>query len=542
MDIQRTIAFIVFFTCAFLLWEGWQKQHIPPQSKNPILVNAPTASNPPSVSSSDTPMLTKGQPSPQTGVISTGERIKIQTDKLSVEIDTAGGDLRNLILVEHLDVDDKSQPIVLMKDKGEPFYITQSGLLGADLPNHNTIYTATAPNYRLETGQDKLVVNLIAPEVKGVKVEKIYTFHRGSYVVDIAYSITNTGTSSIAPDVYYQFLRDGVPPPGQVKMLNTFTGPAIYTDQDKFVKIHFSDIDKGKEAYSKKANNGWIGMVQHYFVAAWLPPAKTEREFYTKKIGDKLYAAGVILPAGTIEPGKTAVVDVPLYAGPQEVDKLTQLAPGLGLVVDFGWLTIIAAPLFKVMHFIYSWVNNWGVAIILLTVLIKSAFYPLQNKAARSMAQMKVLGPKMQKLKEQYGDDRQKLQQAMMELYRKEKINPLGGCLPIMIQIPVFIALYWVLLANVELRHAPFILWIKDLSAADPYFILPVLYGLKALMKVENGKVKTVPVKLGARADGYVEVLSGVAEGDEVVARAGTFVADGDMVTPVRGEQTGAIN
>ncbi|MES2353921.1 MAG: membrane protein insertase YidC [Pseudomonadota bacterium] len=499
MDIRRTVALIIFFTSSFLLWESWQRQHTPiAPVKTPTIASTPapnqTATLPkPSPSTTTTPA--SNQPPQQNGTLPLGQRILVQTDKLNVVIDTAGGDLRGLVLSEHIAAEDNSKPVALMQDKGEPFYVTQSGLLGEGLPTHNTLYSATADKYQLSGGQDKLEVNLVAPEVNGIKVTKVYTFHKGSYVIDVAYQITNNGATSLTPYAYYQFLRDSAAPPGEVRGANTFTGPAIYTEKNKFVKVAFSDIDKGKEEYNKKATDGWVGMLQHYFVAAWLPKGNTEREFYTKKIGDKFYAAGIIVPVGTLEPGKTASIDVPLYAGPQEVEKIAKLAPGLDLVVDYGWLTIIAAPIFKVLHFIYDWVKNWGVAIILLTVLIKLLFFPLQSKAARSMAQMKVLAPKMQKLKEQFGDDRQKLNQATMELYKKEKINPLGGCLPIVIQIPVFISLYWVLLASVELRHAPFALWIKDLSAPDPYFILPIIYTITMFVQLKLQPASPDPVQ-----------------------------------------------
>jgi YidC/Oxa1 family membrane protein insertase len=490
MDIQRTVALLVFFISASLLWEAWQKQHLPPPQ-----VKAPTVASTPQPASTATPP-TGAPPAPveQNGNLAKAGRIHVTTDNLAVEIDTAGGDLRSVVLNEHRAAEDQSKPLILMRDSGEPLYVTQSGLLGEGLPTHNTAYSAEATNYTLASGQDKLEVRLSAPESGGVKVSKVYTFHRGSYVIDVAYEITNSGGQTLSPYAYYQFLRDSTPPAGDVRMLNTFTGPAIFTEKDKFLKVSFSDIDKGKVP-SRKANDGWLGILQHYFVAAWLPKGNGEREFYTKKIGDKLYAAGVLIPVGTIAPSQTVTVDMPLYVGPQEVDKLAKLAPGLELVVDYGWLTIVAAPIFKVLHYIYNWVGNWGVAIILLTVLIKLIFFPLQNKASRSMAQMKVLGPKMQKLKEQFGDDRTKLNQAMMELYKKEKINPLGGCLPIVIQIPVFIALYWVLLASVELRHAPFALWIKDLSANDPYYVLPVIYAVTMFVQMRLQPASPDPVQ-----------------------------------------------
>jgi YidC/Oxa1 family membrane protein insertase len=280
---------------------------------------------------------------------------------------------------------------------------------------------------------------------------------------------------AIQPYAYFQLVRDDKPLPGDSAMLPTYTGVALYTDKDKFQKLSFSDIEKGKAQYSRNSEDGWIAILQHYFFSAWLPRSGVAREFYARRLEDGLYSAGVIVPAGAIAPGATGAVTVPLYAGPEEQEKLAKIAPGLDLTIDYGWLTVIAVPLFWVLAWLNQWVGNWGVAIILLTVIIKLLFYPLSAASYRSMAKMRVLAPKLQKLKDQFGQDRQRLQQAMMELYKSEKINPLGGCMPIIVQIPVFIALYWVLLASVELRHAPFMLWIDDLAAPDPWFILPVL-------------------------------------------------------------------
>jgi YidC/Oxa1 family membrane protein insertase len=296
-------------------------------------------------------------------------------------------------------------------------------------------------------------------------------------------------------------MRDGNPPSEAAAQTNafagvtTFTGPAVYTDEAKFTKVDFSDIAKGKQSHPKTAKDGWIAMIQHYFVSAWLPKNGVDREYYTNKVAENRYTAGVKVPIGTIPPGATASVTVPVYIGPQETETLEKVAPGLKLVVDYGWLYIIAAPLFWLLKWIHSLIGNWGWAIIVLTIIIKLIFYPLNAKAGRSMAQMKVLTPKMEKLKQLYGDDRQKLNQAMMELYKTEKINPLGGCLPILVQIPVFIALYWVLLASIELRHAPWLGWIQDLSAPDPYFILPVIYAVSMLVQTKLNPQPADPVQ-----------------------------------------------
>ncbi|HET9700769.1 MAG TPA: membrane protein insertase YidC, partial [Burkholderiales bacterium] len=349
----------------------------------------------------------------------------------------------------------------------------------------------------LKPGADKVEVRLKAPESAGPKVTKVYTFRRGSYLVDVHYEIENGGSAAVTAHGYFQFLRDGNPAPGDTKMVPTYTGAAVYTEQGKFQKVDFSAMEKGKMEYPKTADNGWLAMIQHYFAAAWLPAGTSQREFFTRKVGDNLFSAGIIVPVAAVAPGEKGTVAMPLYVGPQEQDKLSKLAPGLDLVVDYGWLTFLAVPLFWVLDMFHKLVGNWGVAIILLTVLIKLLFYPLSAASYKSMAKMKAVAPKLQRIKELYGDDRQRLHQAMMDLYKTEKINPMGGCLPILVQIPVFIALYWVLLQSVELRQAPFMLWITDLSAPDPYYILPIIMG--ATMIVQTRLNPTPPDPIQAR-------------------------------------------
>jgi YidC/Oxa1 family membrane protein insertase len=338
-------------------------------------------------------------------------------------------------------------------------------------------------------------VRLEAPPAHGVKVTKIYRFHRGSYVIDVSYEIANQGSAAISPFAYFQLVRDSKPPSGDSKMVPTFNGVAVYTNKEKFQKAPYGDIDKGKLPFPKTSNDGWIALLQHYFFSAWLPATGVQREFYARHLQGDVYAAGVIVPVGQVAPGQAGTLGVPLYAGPQEQDKLSKLAPGLELTVDYGWLTIIAVPLFWVLSWLQQFVGNWGVSIILLTVILKLIFYPLSQAGYRSMAKMRVVAPKLQRLKEQYGNDKQKMQQAMMELYRTEKINPLGGCFPILIQIPVFIALYWVLLASVELRHAPFFGWIQDLSTPDPWFVLPVLMGATMIIQTKLNPEPPDPVQ-----------------------------------------------
>jgi YidC/Oxa1 family membrane protein insertase len=343
-------------------------------------------------------------------------------------------------------------------------------------------------------GENTLELKLQATGARGDKVVQVLTFHRGTYVIDVAFDVTNGGSAPITPEAYFQLMRDSKQAVAQSSMAPaSFVGPVLYNEQDKFKKIEFGEIDKEaadpsrKPAYTKSADNGWIGMIEHYFVAAWLPPdtPKFQRQFYTTKLEGGLYTAGVRFADGTIAPGATGAVHASLYVGPQDQDQLAQLAKGLDLVVDYGIFTIIAAPLFWLLKWLHGLLGNWGWAIIAMTILIKSAFYPLNHASARSMAKMKVVAPKMKALQEQYANDKQQLQVKMMELYRQEKINPLGGCLPILVQIPVFIALYWVLLSAVELRHAPWIGWIHDLSAPDPYFMLPIVYAITAYLQVK---------------------------------------------------------
>jgi YidC/Oxa1 family membrane protein insertase len=507
MDIQRLIALIVFSVSALFLWEAWQKHNAPPPQRSAVAT--PATSSVPSVPGNvaggpGTPAAVSGtSPAPPAGATpsaAAGEPVHVRTDLFDVEINPVGGDIRRLTLREVYSAQDRTKPLTLMEPDPQHFFETQSGLLGDSLPTHKTAYDADQRSFRMADGKETLEVRLRARDAAGAEVVKRFVFHRGSYLIDVAYDVTNKSDKPIAPFAYYQFLRDSNPPSEQAAQtssfggVTTFTGPAVYTEESKFHKVAFKDIDKGSVGYPKKAKDGWIAIVQHYFVSAWLPKEGVEREYFTNKV-DNLYTAGVIVPVGTIAPGATASVDVPVYIGPQEKDRLAKVAPGMDLVVDYGWLKILAVPLFLLLKTIHGFVHNWGWAIILMTILIKLAFYPLNAKAGRSMAQMKVLAPKMEKLKELYGEDRQKLNQAMMELYRTEKINPLGGCLPIVVQIPVFIALYWVLLGSIELRHAPWLGWIHDLSAPDPYFVLPVIYAISMFVQTRLNPQPADPVQ-----------------------------------------------
>jgi len=497
METRKLILIIIFSTSLLFLWDAWQKELTPPVPPQTTSGTAAGPDNPrhdplpvpgdelmasQDIDGSEVASDIEGvAPSITPRLLEVGEKIHVTTDLVVAEIDTAGGDIRRIGLLKHPSREDKDKPYDLLQNTASHISVAQAGLIGDNLPNHKTRYSVESDiyNYELHAGEDRIVVRLLAEEVDGVQVAKVYTFHRGSYVVDVAFEIVNYSESFIQPFSYFQVLRDDNPPPkGSAMMLPSYLGAAIYTEDEKFQKIKFSDIDKNKAEYPANADNGWIAMVEHYFVTAWLPEQQTPREYFAKRIAHNLYTAGVIVPAGSIGPGEAANVVLPLYAGPQEQDILAELSPGLDLVVDYGWLTVIAKPLFWLLSFYHSWVGNWGVAIILLTLTVKLLFFPLSAAGYRSMAKLRVVTPKLQRIREQYSSDRQRMHQAMMEFYKKEKINPMGGCLPILVQIPVFIALFWTLLAAVELRYAPFALWITDMSVPDPYYILPLLMGV----------------------------------------------------------------
>jgi YidC/Oxa1 family membrane protein insertase len=329
----------------------------------------------------------------------------------------------------------------------------------------------------------------------GVSVEKTYVFHRNSYKIDVNEKITNAGTQPVQLETYGQFVRHGQPPTDQTRFMYTFTGPAVFTDAGKFQKIKFKSIDKGDAEFVKSAKDGWVGMLQHHFVAAWLPKAGLSRTYYVDRLGDDLYSAGFKQPEGTLAPGQTTTLSESLYIGPQIQQDLAAAAPGLELTRDYGWLTPLSAPMFWVLEKIEVLVGNWGWAIVIFTVLLKLALFPLSASGYKGMAQMRSMAPRLQKMKELYGDDRQKLHQAMADLYKKEKVNPLGGCMPIVLQIPVFIALYYVLIAAVEMRGAPWIGWITDLSAPDPFYVLPVLMGITSIIQVKLNPTPPDPIQ-----------------------------------------------
>ncbi len=499
MDTQRLILLFIFSFSLLLLWNEWEKAQRPKPapSATEAQKGVPTPSAPAVPASStaqgpavSVPSVPGASPAPS---LARGEVIRVQTDLMVAEIDTVGGSLIKVAFLKHREQGDAGNPFELLGPAHN--YVAQSGLIGEGMPNHRSAWRALPGPRELASDASKVEVRLVADGPTGVEVEKIYTFHRNRYIVDVAFELTNRGAAALAAHSYFQLSRDDKSPPGQTAMMATYFGPALYTAEKAFQKVDFSDIEKGKAGLPLQSTEGWIGMVQHYFVAAWLPEDKAPREYYARKLSDGLYTAGAIIPTPQAEPGASSRVQVGLYAGPQEQSRLRTAAPGLDLVVDYGFLAIIAWPLFWLLELFHAWTGNWGVAIILLTVVIKAVFFPLSAASYKSMAKMKLVTPRLTKLREMYAHDRAKMNQAMMELYKTEKINPLGGCFPILVQIPVFIALYWVLLAAIELRQAPFILWIKDLSALDPYYVLPILMAITMVLQTRMNPVPPDPVQ-----------------------------------------------
>jgi len=498
MDTQRLIAFVVFSFSLLMLWNAWQEYTHPTQA---VVAGVPAANGPGASTNALPPapgQALKGVPQPVASAqVAKGARAKVVTDVLTAEIDANGGDIRDLVLSKYRENEDENAPFRLFEEKAGRNFFAQSGLIGQGLPNHKTAFVLEPGDYRLKQGQNELKVSMKATTAEA-EVVKTYTFTRGSYVVEVDTQIKNLGQTALDAYPYYQYLRHGQAPEGESMMIHTFTGPAIYTDAGKFQKVAFDDIAKGKQEHAKEAKDGWIGMVQHHFFSTWLtrdPADASSREFYTRSLGNDEYSAGMIMPAVKLAPGEEKTTIMSLYAGPQELEKIKHLGAGLDLVVDYGWLTVLAYPIFVMLNWLHKLVQNWGTAIILLTVLIKLAFYPLSAASYKSMAKMKKLAPRLESLKQRYGDDRQKLHEAMMKIYSEEKINPLGGCLPILVQIPVFIALYWVLLGAVELRQAPFALWLTDLSKPDPFYILPVVMAITSFIQVKLSPAPTDPVQ-----------------------------------------------
>jgi YidC/Oxa1 family membrane protein insertase len=499
-DIRRTILWVIFGFSMVLLWDQWQvhngnKATFFPTPSQQAKVSADAASAAPQAAGVPAPVVSQNaaaMPVVETRAANK-ELVQVETDVAKLTFDTEGG---NLVRVELLKHDDEQKPgnhIVLLDDSKDRVYTAQTGLIssvaGVTLPTHKTLMNVRPGARKLKDGADELSITFESPAQGGVKLVKTYTLKRGAYDVAVKHDIVNTGTQEVAPQLYFQLVRDGNKLAGESSFYSTFTGPAVYTEAKKYQKVEFADIKKKKVEVEKQSTTGYIAMVQHYFASAWILPDGLTRNISMDAVdigstlADCCYRATLIAPLEAIKPGQTKTVAATFFAGPQEEKKLEALYPGLELVKDYGWLTIMAKPLFWLLDQLNSILKNWGWSIVALVVLLKAGFYWLNAHAYQSMAKMKAINPKIMEMRERLKDNPQQMQMEMMKIYREEKVNPMGGCLPIAIQIPVFIALYWVLLSTVEIRNAPWVGWIHDLSAPDPFFILPLVMTLTTLLQ-----------------------------------------------------------
>lgn len=491
-DIRRTFLWVIFGFSMVLLWDQWQiyNGHKATFFPKPVTATAPEANaatpagvpvaSAPTAAAAAGPAQVPGVAAPV--VATPRERIEVSTDVLKLSFDTEGGSLLRTEFVKFSDLQDNKKPFVLLDESKARVYVAQTGLIGGAFASHKTPMKFTGER-ALKDGQNELSLKFESADVGGVKLVKTYTLTRGSYALKVAHQVINTGSVTASPQLYVQLVRDGNKPDGESSFYSTFTGPAVYTDAKKYQKIEFTDIEKSKAEFEKTSPQGYVAMVQHYFASAWLLPDNTARENFARKVDNNLYAVGMITPFSDIAPGQTKTLDTTLFVGPQEEKMLEVLSPGLELVKDYGWLTVLAKPLYWLLDRLFGFLHNWGWSIVALVVLLKLAFYWLNAKAYASMAKMKAINPRIMEMRERLKDNPQQMQQEMMRIYREEKVNPMGGCFPIMVQIPVFFALYWVLLSSVEMRNAPWIGWIQDLSAPDPYFILPVVMTLSTLLQ-----------------------------------------------------------
>jgi YidC/Oxa1 family membrane protein insertase len=497
-DIRRTILWVIFGFSLVLLWDQWQLHNgkkatfFPkPEIAAPAPASAagsapasattganalPTATTPVTASPGQVPTSAPG------ATAAAREKIEIETDVLKLSFDSEGGSLVRSEFTKHRDLVDSNKNMVLLDQSSSRVYMAQTGLIGGDFPTHKTPMRFIGER-SLKEDQDELTVRFESAEINGVQLIKTYTFKRGSHVIGVKHDVVNNGTAPVSPQLYMQLVRDGNKPEGESAFYFTFTGPAVYTEAKKYQKLEFSDIEKNKVEFEKSSPNGYVAMVQHYFASAWLLPEGVQRENFARKVDTNLYAVGMITPLAEVAPGQTRSISNQLFSGPQEEKILEALTPGLDLVKDYGWLAMLSKPLYWLLDQLHSVLQNWGWSIVALVLLIKIAFYWLNAKAYSSMAKMKAINPKIMEMRERLKNNPQQMQQEMMKIYREEKVNPMGGCFPIMVQIPVFIALYWVLLSSVEMRNAPWLGWIQDLAAPDPYFILPLIMTLTTLLQ-----------------------------------------------------------
>ena len=510
----RTMLLIALSVVMFLMWQQWRADYPPPvaQATQP----APTATGPsatgesaavsevprddvpqaPSTGASASNASSAGVEQPAQAQAATANAIHVRTDTLDVVIDPNGGTLAKVsLLLYPVSVDKPDEPYRLLDDTRLParFFVAQSGLLGERAPNHHAPFVADKTEFELERGSDELRVVLTALDTGPLTVRKIYTFKRDSYIVRVAYEVQNNGDKPWSGRMYGQFQRMEPPSKRGLFTTYTYTGGVLSNPDKPYEKISFSDIAKNN--VDRTVTGGWLAMIQHYFAAAWLPDSESTNHYYSKALADGVYVLGVVGSERSVPPGASATFEMRTFLGPKDQDRMKAAAPNLERTVDYGWLFFIAEPIFWALQFIHGWVGNWGWSIIILTIFIKGAFFHLSATSYKSMARMRKLAPRMKALRERYGDDRQRLNQAMMEIYKTEKVNPLGGCLPILVQIPVFISLYWVLLESVELRQAPFMFWIRDLAVHDPYFVLPLLMGATMFVQQKLNPAPPDPIQ-----------------------------------------------
>ncbi|MBI3712366.1 MAG: membrane protein insertase YidC [Burkholderiales bacterium] len=527
MDIKRTVLWVIFSMSMLLLWDNWmrangkQSMFFPTPSAQQAKAGSAAASASASAASAATAAAASGAVSAANTPAAAAPAIKsetitITTDLIKVDIDTIGGEIKRLELLKYVDNADDKKNVVLFDSHGAQTrlektgffglfggtkevavpartYAAQTGLLGGNFPNHKSGFVAL-PGPRTLDGANEL--KLVLESVQdGVKLIKTLTFTKGSYVIDVKHTVVNNTAAAIAPSLYLQLIHDGSKPTsgGMFSGQTEFYAPAVYTDAKHFQKLSFEEIEKrhgkldAKPEHETKADNGWVSMIQHFFVSALIPDDKVQREIRTERVRDNIYAVSSVIALGELAPGATTTSNARLYSGPQESAILETVAPGLDLVKDYWYFAMIAKPMFWIMESIHKLLGNWGWTIVAFTVAIKLALFPLSAAG--------VVTPKMTALKERYKDEPQKLNMAMMELYKTEKINPLGGCLPMLIQMPVFLSLYWVLQASVEMRGAPWMAWVTDLSKPDPYLVLPILYMISMYVTTKLSPAPADPIQ-----------------------------------------------
>ncbi len=489
MDNPRVLLAIALSFLVLLIWQSWMQDYGPKEpAPAPLATETDTTGVPPAtaVTGEDLPSAETDQAlqpaEPASAELPAGQQVEVITDQFRAIIDTRGGDLREVDLLQYPETTKPdSPPFRLLETGSRQLFIAQSGLrVGKEPePNHHASFRVEQTRFELPAGADELEVPLHWTDGKGVEVTKIYRFHRDSFVIDVEFRVSNRGTEAWKAQPYYQLQR--TPLAKKSRFLYTYTGGVIYSPEEKYEKIKFDDMQE--QNLNREITGGWAAMLQHYFVGAWVPPTDQPERYYTRALPGERYVIGLIGPSLSVAPAGEQSTATSLFVGPKLQHVMEKVAPGLELTVDYGKLTFIAKPIYWLLEKIHGLVGNWGWSIIFLTILIKLAFFKLSETSYKSMANMRKLAPRLQSLKERYGDDKQKLNQAMMDMYKKEKVNPLGGCLPVLVQIPVFIALYWVLLESVEMRQAPFMLWMQNLSAPDPYYILPLIMGATMLIQ-----------------------------------------------------------